>query len=203
MSEKCVVRKTLQSEYAFTENLTREAFWNVYRPGCNEHLVLHNFRQSSDFVPELDCVLEVEGEIVAHIMYCRATVKADEVEQEFLMFGPISVEPKLQRRGYGSKIITETLEMAKGLGYPAVIITGSPKYYHRFGFESCSKYNIFYDGKSHDDEAAFFMIKLLNSDFSSDKEFIFQEPACYSPDEAQLEEFEKNFPPKIKEKRSK
>lgn len=38
------IRTEEPKDYRTTENLTREAFWNVYRPGCMEHYVLHCFR---------------------------------------------------------------------------------------------------------------------------------------------------------------
>ena len=36
-------------DYKTVENLTRESFWNVYRPGCTEHYVLHRYRDNPDF----------------------------------------------------------------------------------------------------------------------------------------------------------
>ena len=32
------------------ENLIRESFWNVYRPGCLEHFVIHRLRDASSFL---------------------------------------------------------------------------------------------------------------------------------------------------------
>ena len=37
--EQLVVRLEQKDDYREVENLTREAFWDVYRPGCSEHLV--------------------------------------------------------------------------------------------------------------------------------------------------------------------
>nr|MDD6336651.1 acetyltransferase [bacterium] len=62
-----IIRKETPADYRTVENLTREAFWNVYRPGCLEHYVLHLFRDRDDFVPELDFVMEVEGNIIGHV----------------------------------------------------------------------------------------------------------------------------------------
>lgn len=89
-----VIRRETPSEYEAVEYLTREAFWNVYRPGCNEHYVLHTFRDNPDFVPELDLVLERDGRLIGHIMYARATIQADDGRTIPVMtFGPISIHP--------------------------------------------------------------------------------------------------------------
>lgn len=194
-----IVRQTRPDEFDETVNLTREAFWNIYHPGCDEHLVLRNFRNSAEYLPELDCVLETDGRIAAHIMYCNAFLSgADGSRTDVLMFGPISVYPQLQRKGYGSKIILSTLEKAAALGCPAVVITGNHNYYHRLGFDSCTKRGIYYEGMPHDDEAVFFMIKVLDESKMPKCECSFKEPDCYKVDTAELEEFEKQFPPKEK-----
>ena len=46
------IRQEQPSDYREVENLTREAFWNIYRPGCTEHFVLNRFRENPDFDPE-------------------------------------------------------------------------------------------------------------------------------------------------------
>ena len=63
------IRTEQPRDFKAVENLTREALWNVYRPGCTEHYVLHCYRSEPDFVPELSLVLEVDGEIIGHVMY--------------------------------------------------------------------------------------------------------------------------------------
>ena len=55
------IRLEQPKDYREVENLTREAFWNVYHPGCTEHYVLNQYRTNQDFIPELDFVME-EGD---------------------------------------------------------------------------------------------------------------------------------------------
>ena len=111
-----VIRRETPSEYEAVEYLTREAFWNVYRPGCNEHYVLHTFRDNPDFVPELDLVLERDGRLIGHIMYDRATIQADDGRTIPVMtFGPISIHPDVQRRGYGRYLMDRSMERARAL----------------------------------------------------------------------------------------
>lgn len=196
------IRLEQERDYFEVDNLTREAFWNVYRPGCFEHLVIHNLRNDSCFVPELDYVLEEDSKIIANIVYAKGNLTLDSGgKTDILLFGPVGVLPEYQGKGYGVKIINFTLEKAKHMGYPAVVITGNPAYYNRFGFESASKYGIYYDGMDRSEEASFFMVKVLNNQGMKALKGTYSDPRCYFVDEEELEAFDKAFPPKVKEVR--
>ena len=135
-SYNLIIRREKKEEYENVENLTREAFWNVYRPGCNEHLVLHHLRKAVSFIPELDYVAEIDGELVAHIAYSRMfTTKEHIMSEQVIAFGPISVLPKVQKMGIGKELIKYTMQKASELGYKVVMITGSDQYYPKLGFE--------------------------------------------------------------------
>ena len=195
------IRKEQQKDYFEVENLTREAFWNVYRPGCMEHYVLHVLRNDPAFVPELDYVIEEDGKMIAHIAYAEGTLQTDNGTGKLLLFGPVSVLPELQGRGYGAKLIAFTLEKAAELGYPAVVITGNPEYYSRFGFESASKYGIFYEGMNQQEEFPFFMVKFLRDAAVGTIHGVYSDPPCYFADADLVEAFDRKFPQKKKEKR--
>lgn len=196
-----IIRRENEKDYYEVENLTREAFWNVYRPGCNEHLVLHNARTSDEIVPELNYLIEADEKIVAHILYLKISIRTDDGKNiDALMFGPVSVLPELQRKGYGSKLIKFTLEKAAELGYGAVAITGNPDYYHRFGFESAANYNVYYAGMPRDDEAPFVMIKELKKGYLSGVVGEIIEPKVYSVSDEETDAFDSKFPYKKKEK---
>jgi putative acetyltransferase len=191
-----------EKDYFEVENLTREAFWNIYQPGCSEHLVLHNLRNDVCFVPELDYVAKVQNRVVANIVYAKGTLDLDSGgKMEILLFGPVSVHPECQGKGYGNKIIRFTLNKAKEMGFPAVVITGNPEYYVRFGFESASKYGIYYAGLDRNVETPFFMIKVLDKEKIGTIQGTYHEPGCYFVDEEDLEVFDKRFSPKEKEVR--
>ena len=55
-NKEITIRRERAEERTAVENLVRDSFWNVYRPGCLEHYVLHQLRQDSAFVPELSLV---------------------------------------------------------------------------------------------------------------------------------------------------
>ena len=193
-----VFRLEEPADYKENENVTREAFWDVYRPGCNEHLVLHKLREAEAFIQDFDYVCVENGRIVANIVYSKMN-KDGSVCNDIIAFGPVSVLPERQNQGIGSMMITETLKKAKEKGYKAVLITGNPKYYHRFGFCSASKYHIYLPGMDREDEAAFFMAVELEEGYLSNHAGVYGFDACYEPSGLELEEFEKQFP--YKEKR--
>ena len=94
MKDKIIIRNEEEKDYRVTENLTREAFWNVYRPGCMEHYVLHCLRKDKAFVPELDFVMELNGEMIGQVIYVRSEIESDDGRKIPVMtFGPISIAP--------------------------------------------------------------------------------------------------------------
>lgn len=137
------IRNERETDYKIVEDITRKAFYNVYVPGCMEHYLVHIMRGHEDFIPELDFVIELDGQIVGNIMYTKAKL-TDEggTEKEIVTFGPVSILPKYQRKGYGKMLIEHSLKRAAELGYEAVVIMGSPANYVSSGFQCCRKYNV-------------------------------------------------------------
>ena len=130
-----LIRLEQPGDYRTVEALTRDAFWDVYKPGCDEHLVAHRLRTHPDSVPELDFVALDGDRIVGNIMYSRAAiVQPDGTRFPIVIFGPLSVHPDCQRRGIGSALVRHSLEKAKEMGFAGAALTGSPDYYPRFGF---------------------------------------------------------------------
>lgn len=194
------IRLEEEKDYYDVENLTREAFWNIYRPGCFEHLVVHNLRKDKCFVKQLDYIIEIDKKIIANIVYSKGTLTLqDGTKKEILLFGPVSVLPEYQSKGYGKEIINYTMKKAKELGFNAIVITGNPNYYSKFGFESASKYNIYYNGMDKSEEAPFFMIKILDKEKTKELSGIYSDPIVFDINEKELEEFDKKFPLKNKE----
>ena len=80
------IRLETKDDYRAVEDLTREAFWNIYRPGCMEHYVLHCYRDDPAFVPELDFVMERDGELIGQVIYVRSEIDCDDGRQATLIF---------------------------------------------------------------------------------------------------------------------
>ena len=123
------IRLEEEKDYKIVENLTREAFWNKYRPGCMEHLVVHKLRNNSRFIKKLDYVLEENDKIIGSIFYSLGYIKTkDNKILDVLIFGPVSIDPNYQKMGYGETLINYTLDIAKNMNYDLVLITGNPDY---------------------------------------------------------------------------
>lgn len=196
MKENCIIRLERKEDYAAVESLTREAFWNVYRPGCLEHYVLHQFRDRADFVPELDLVLEKGGVIIGHVMYVRSAIRTDDGRTVPIMtFGPISIAPEWKRRGYGTILLRASMEKAKEMGAGALAITGNIGFYGKSGFVVAKTKGIRYED---DPEAEYFLIRELEPGFLDGVSGTYKDPEGYFVDENEAEEFDKAFPPKEK-----
>lgn len=199
MKNDYTIRLETKADYNETESLTREAFWNVYRPGCLEHYVLHRFRDRTDFVPELDFVMEKGGKIIGHVMYARSEIKADDGRTIPIMtFGPISIAPEYQGMGYGSILLRHSMGRAKSLGAGALAITGDIGFYGKSGFVVASTKGIHYFAEPRENEGPYFLIKELESGFLDGITGIYKDPEGYFVDEKEAEEFDAHFPPKEK-----
>jgi predicted N-acetyltransferase YhbS len=188
------IRQERAGEHRETENVVREAFWNVYQPGCEEHYLAHIMRGCPEFVPELDLVAVKDGRIVGNVMNMRSIIDGDDGERhEVLTLGPIAVLPECQRTGVGKSLIAEVRRLAKGLGYRAIVLCGDPDYYMKFGFEPAEKYRIRNSANMFLD--ALMVCGLQDGDLSdlSGKYF---EGSIYQLDHAAVQEFDRTFPPK-------
>jgi len=191
-----VIRNEKKEDYRTVEQLVREAFWNLYVPGCNEHYVLHNLRNSNDFVPELDFMAEKEGQIVGQIAYSRGIIKGKQGEEkQVITFGPVSVLPPFQKRGIGSALIVHTINLARDMGYQTICIYGDPRYYSRFGFRCAEKYEI----KTSDDKFAVSLQVLeLRQGALNNVCGRFIESAAFAVDETEFAQYDATFPFKEK-----
>lgn len=143
------IRNEESKDYRSVEKIAREAFWNLYFPGCHEHYVVHKMRNHPDFIKDLAFVIEVEGKIVGGIFYTHSKI-ASEDNQEYstISFGPVFISPEFHRRGLGRELITHSIKVAKEMGYRAILTLGYPYHYEPYGFMSGKKYKIsMEDGK--------------------------------------------------------
>lgn len=194
-----IIRLERKEEHRQVENLVREAFWNVYRPGCLEHYVLNQLRNDEAFVKELDFVIEKDGELIGHNMFMRAVIKADDGRDIPIMtMGPICITPRLKRQGYGKILLDYSLEKAKELGCGAVCFEGNIDFYSKCGFTYASEFGIRYHGLSKDDDASFFLCNELIDGYLDTVTGEYSTPQGYFVDEAEAEEFDKQFPYKEK-----
>ena len=186
-------------DYRVVENLIRESFWNVYRPGCSEHYVIHVLRNDPAFVKELDFVMEQDGNLIGQNMFMKTVINADDGRDiPVLTMGPICITPKLKRKGYGKALLDYSLEQAKVLGFGAVLFEGNIAFYGKSGFDYARKFGIRYHDLPEGAESSFFLCRELIPGYLQGVTGVYQTPQGYYVDDADVEEFDKAFPPKEK-----
>ena len=172
------------------ENLVRNSFWNVYRPGAFEHYIVHNLRNDKSFI--MAYVIECDGQIIGHINYSLGFIDYSGEKIDAVVLGPISIDESYQNQGFGSQLINFTLDLAKE-EFPFVFVIGDENYYRRFGFESASKYNLFLDGTDTNDECPFFMINLFDGSNLKDNVGIFHNPDVFDVNQEDVDKFDMQF----------
>jgi predicted N-acetyltransferase YhbS len=190
------IRLENENDFRNVENIIREAFWDVYKPGCVEHLIVHKIRKVSAFIRELDFIA-CDGEVtIGNIIYSKAKIiNEDNEEFQVLCMGPLGVLPSYQGKGVGTLLIKHSINVARTLGYKAIIIFGHPNYYHRFGFENAEKYNI---QTSWGANFEVFMVLELYEGSLKGISGKYYEDSVFQVDDEELNIFEKQFPYKEK-----
>lgn len=191
-----IIRPETENDYARVEEITREAFWNLYVPGCAEHYLCHILRGHKDFIKELDYVVEIDGKIVASIMYTHSYL-LDDAGQKIpaVSFGPLCVHPEYQRKGIGTALIEKTKALAAAMGFPAIIIYGDPHNYCKHGFKNGIDYKV------RDMKDAYplgLLVLELQPGFFGDRRWRIKQTDAFDLDMEKTEEFDKKFPEKEK-----
>ena len=194
-----VIRLEKADEHREVESLVREAFWNVYRPGCLEHYVLHCLRNDADFVPELDFVMELDGRLIGQDIFVRTAIPADDGREIPIMtMGPICIDPDLKGRGYGKILLDYALKKATALGCGAVCFEGNIGFYGKSGFTFAREFGLRYHGLPAGADDSFFLCKELIPGYLDGVTGEYATPQGYLVGEKEAEEFDKSFPPKEK-----
>ena len=194
-----IIRPEEQGDYREVENLIRESFWNVYRPGCSEHYVIHVLRDDPAFVKELDFVMEQDGQLIGQNMFMNTVIEADDGSAvPVLTMGPICIAPALKRQGYGKALLDYSLEKAAALGYGAVLFEGNIDFYGKSGFAFARNFGIRYHDLPEGADDSFFLCKELISGYLDAVTGVYQTPQGYYVSDEDVEEFDKAFPPKEK-----
>lgn len=195
----CLIRLEKKEEYRQVESLVRESFWNVYRPGCLEHYVLHRLRSDPAFVPELDFVMEQDGKLIGQNMFMRAVIHSDDGREIPIMtMGPICIAPERKRQGYGKILLDYSLEQASRLGCGALCFEGNIDFYGKSGFTYASEFGIRYHGLPEGADASFFLCRELIPGYLKGITGVYATPRAYFVDEAEAEAFDRAFPPREK-----
>lgn len=199
MKNNYTIRLEEEKDYRAVEELVRESFWNVYRPGCSEHYVIHVLRSDPAFVKELDFVMEQDSRIIGQNIFMKTVIEADDGRTiPVLTMGPICIANDLKRKGYGKALLDYSLEIAAALGFGAVLFEGNIDFYGKSGFDYASKFDIRYHDLPEGADASFFLCKELKEGYLDNISGVYQTPQGYYVDDADVEEFDKQFPNKEK-----
>lgn len=195
MENNYTIRLEEKKDYRTVENLIRESFWNVYRPGCSEHYVIHVLRSEPAFVKELDFVMEQGGRIIGQNIFMETIIEADDGKIiPVLTMGSICVANDLKRQGYGKALLNYSLDKAAALGFGAVLFEGNIDFYGKSGFDYASKFGIRYHDLPEDADSSFFLCKELKEGYLDGISGVYQTPQGYYVNDADVEEFDKQFP---------
>ena len=193
------IRLEKVADYSDVEALVREAFWNVYRPGCYEHYVIHMLRRDPAFVKELDLVMEQDGKLIGQNMFMETFIDADDGRVvPVLTMGPICITPERKRQGYGKALLDYSLEKAAELGYGAVLFEGNIGFYGKSGFDYSYRFGIRYHDLPEDADSSFFLCRELIPGYLDGVTGVYRTPQGYYVKDSDVEEFDKGFPPKEK-----
>jgi predicted N-acetyltransferase YhbS len=194
-----IIRLEKKVEYREVEKLVRESFWNVYKPGCSEHYVLHVLRDDPAFVKELDFVMEKDGRLIGQNVFVRTVINADDGRDiDVLTMGPICIAPELKRKGYGKLLLDYSLEKAAEMGFGAVLFEGNIDFYGKSGFDYARKFGIRYHDLAEGADDSFFLCKELIPGYLDEVIGVYQTPQAYYVDDADVNEFDRMFPEKEK-----
>ena len=190
-----------EKDYREVEELVRESFWNVYRPGCSEHFVIHVLRDDPAFVKELDFVMEKDGKLIGQNMFMKTIIEADDGRIiDVLTMGPIGITPELKRQGYGKQLLDYSLEKASEMGFGAVLFEGNIGFYGKSGFTYAREFGIRYHDLPEGADDSFFLCRELIPGYLDDVTGVYQTPKGYYVSDKDVEAFDNDFPPKVKQK---
>lgn len=191
-----IIRKETKDDYRNVEIMIRDAFWNLYVPGADEHYIAHKLRKHEDFIPELDLIAEYEGEIVGSVMYTKAVLTDEEgTQKEILSFGPLAVHHEYQRIQIGKALLEKSFDIAKGLGYDTIVIFGHPCNYISRGFKSCKRYNVCLEDRTY---PTALLVRELIPGILDGRKWFYKESPAYEFTNEEAEEYDKFFEPREK-----
>lgn len=193
MKEKGIVRREEEADYQRVEEITRKAFYNLYVPGCHEHYLVHVMREHEDFLPELDLVIEADGQVIGSILYTKNRLVDESGEEKaILTFGPVCVAPDFQRQGYGKRLMEESFRRAAALGWDTIVIFGNPGNYVSRGFKSCKKYNVCLESGVF---PAAMLVKELKPGALDGRKWVYKQSAVFDMDEQAAQRYDDSLEP--------
>ena len=189
-----IFRLEQPEDFCAVEELVRDAFWNLFVPGCCEHYLTHILRESKAFLPELDFVAVLDGNPIGCVMAAKGVIECDSgARREVVTVGPIAVAPAYQRQGVGGQLLGHVKRAARSMGYEALLLCGDPNYYGKQGFLPAERFGIRTDDNHY---AAALQAFPLSEGALQGASGRYREDEVYFVEEAAVEAFDRQFPPR-------
>lgn len=193
------IRNETPADRQTVEDITRRAFYNIYAPGCVEHYLVHIMRDHPDFIPALDLVAELDGQVIGNVMYTKATLTGEDgTVKDILTFGPVSIAPEHQRKGCGRQLLERSFQRAAELGWDVVVIFGSPANYVGLGFKSCRRFNVCLEGGRF---PSAMLVKELREGALDGRNWVYRDSPVMSIDKEEARRYDDTLEPMAKEYR--
>jgi putative acetyltransferase len=128
-----VVRPETSRDFAAIREVNVEAFKDHPFSEQTEHLIVEALRAAGAL--EISLVAEVDGRVVGHVAFSRASV--GDASSGWYLLGPIAVLPECQGQGVGRSLIEAGLDGLRARGALGCVLVGDPDFYRHFGFSHC------------------------------------------------------------------
>lgn len=186
-----IIRQEEEQDHFAVEAMLKRAFWNQNVPGCDEHYYPHLVRKHEDFIPELNLLIEEKsGGIIGSILAAKSRMYDENgCEKIVLSPGVFGIEPKYQRKGYGTALITKLFELGTAMGYDTAVLYGNPDNYVCRGFKNCYRYHVHLPGNIY---PAALLVKELKDGVLSGHQWEYHESPAYKIDLSGFEEFDRH-----------
>ena len=129
---KPYVREEQDTDIADIHGLVSAAFGRDHEAGLVDRLRNANALKVS-------LVLVSDRRLIAHASASPMSWISRTDKVIVWVLAPVSVQPKMQSRGFGTQIVRATIDRCRDAGAEILTVLGSPKYYSRFGFTPASQ----------------------------------------------------------------
>jgi len=140
--DQVVIRREEDDDYSAVNNVLTSAFESNEEGQVEEAALVKRLRKDSSFKPEFSLVAILNEELIGHVLLTDIDIVLDKITFKSLALAPVSVLPKYQRKGVGSKLILAAHDQAIKSNYKSICLIGHSDYYPRFGYHPASQYGI-------------------------------------------------------------
>lgn len=137
--------KSMEKKYLLPSlELVQEVFTEYDSPkeGKIVRRLVEEIRAKKYYIPELELIMVNENdEIMGYAMFSRFHIEG-KYENELLILTPVAVKTRLQRQHISKELLEYGFDVAKRLGFQAILVEGNPRNYNNRGFQSSYQFGI-------------------------------------------------------------